>query len=183
MKIILVRHGESEHNAKISTSADSQLTKKGRTQAEHLGKKLKKEKIKIDIIYTSNLVRSKQTGEIISKIINVQIKENFEGLNEYDSKTLRNRFRILFNQRIKTLKKFLSEIEKNKEKEKTILIVAHGITNRIIIGYLLQIPLKKQLLRFRQENTGLSLLLWNMDFKNWQLNSMNDISHLPKKLK
>ena len=69
MKIILVRHGESEHNAKITLSRDSKLTKKGEIQAKHLGEKIKNKKIKIDAIYTSNLIRSKKTAEIISKII------------------------------------------------------------------------------------------------------------------
>jgi hypothetical protein len=56
------------------------------------------------------------------------------------------------------------------------------VTNRIIIGYLLQIPLKKQLLRFKQHNTGFNILYWNKHFKNWNLESMNDTSHLPKNL-
>lgn len=183
MKIILVRHGESEHNAKISDNKDSSLTKKGKIQAEHLGKRLKKEKIKIDKIYTSNLIRSKQTAEIISKIIKVPIGKNFEGLNEYPSKHLRNRLKILFDFRIGKLKKFLNEIAKGREKNKTILIVAHGVTNRIIIGHLLEIPLRKQLLRLWQHNTAISVLVWNRDFKNWGLESLNDVSHLSEKLK
>ena len=183
MKIILVRHGESEFNAKKIISEDSPLTKKGKLQAEALGKKLKKDKIKINKIYTSNLSRSKETGKIISKIIKVPIKTGFKGLNEYGSENLRSRLRILFNLRIRKLKKFLKEIAKDKEKNKTILVVAHGVTNRIIIGHLLKIPIKKQLFRLMQENTGLSILSWNEYFKNWRLNSLNDLSHLSEKLK
>ena len=54
------------------------LTEKGRIQAKYLGNRLKKQSI--SEIYTSNLERSKQTAEIISKIIKVPIKENFEEL-------------------------------------------------------------------------------------------------------
>ena len=183
MKIILVRHGESESNAGINEKKDCQLTKNGERQAELLGKKLKKEKVKIDTIYTSSMIRSKKTGEIISKIINIPIKENFEGLSEYPSQHLKSKLKILFNLRLRRLKKFLKEITKNREKDKTIMIVAHGITNRIIIGYFLQIPLKRQLLRLQQKNTALNILDWNQDFKNWQLNQMNDISHLKDKFK
>ncbi len=183
MKVILVRHGESEHNIGKSTNLDSTLTKNGERQAELLGKKLKKEKVKIDTIYTSSMIRSKQTGEIISKIIKVPIKENFEGLSEYPSQHLKSKLRILFNLRLRRLKKFLKEITKVREKDKTIMIVAHGITNRIIIGVLLQIPLKRQLLRLQQKNTALNILDWNQDFKNWRLDSMNDISHLKDKFK
>ena len=50
MRIIFVRHGESEHNAKLTDVEDSDLTKKGKEQAKHLGESLKKQKI--SAIYT-----------------------------------------------------------------------------------------------------------------------------------
>jgi len=181
MRIIFVRHGESMKNAKLTDDKDSGLTKKGKIQAEYLGKKLKEQKI--SAIYTSNLLRAKETGEIISKVIKIPIKSTFEELNEYPSKNLRSRLKLLFNGRLKRLKKLLNKISKDKEKDKTILIVAHGITNKIIIGYLVQIPLRKQLLRFKQHNTCINSISWNKEFYNWNLDCMNDISHLPDKLK
>ena len=186
MKIILVRHGESEHNTKITVSRDSnrdsKLTKKGEIQAKHLGEKLKKEKIKIDTIYTSNLIRSKHTAEIISKIIKVPISKSFDEFNEYHSYHITSKFVRLMSPRLRALKKLLMEISKDKEKDKTILIVAHGRTNRIIIAYLLQIPLGKYLLRLAQHNTGFSVLYWNKTFQNWGLKFMNDFTHLPRRL-
>jgi len=183
MKIILVRHGESERNAKVSAGRDTPLTKKGKLQAELLGKKLKKEKIKIDKIYTSNLIRSRETAKIISEEIKVPVKTGFKGLNEYGVKSLKNRLRTLFNLRVRKLKKFLEEITKNKEKDKTIMVVAHGVTNRMIIGILLGMPLKKQLLQIWQHNAAISILTWNKKFKNWGLEFSNDRSHLPEKMK
>ncbi|MFA5240703.1 MAG: histidine phosphatase family protein [Phycisphaerae bacterium] len=178
MKIILIRHGESEHNAKLSEDKDSPLTKKGKKQAEYLGKKLKK--LNISKIYVSKMIRAKETAEIISKKINAPIKEEFEELNEYDSTILRSKLKIFFNKRIKKLKKLLNSISKDKGKEEIILIIAHGITNRIIISHLLEFPLRKQILRFKQDNTGISVIEWNEDYQNWALHSMNDISHLNK---
>ena len=183
MKILLVRHGESEHNAGKTGDEDSSLTKRGKRQAEYLGKNLRKQKIDIKYIYCSNLKRSKQTAEIISKIVDVPIKKSFDELNEYESDYLRKRFRGTFYRRLKRLKKFLRDISKEKKKDKRILIVAHGITNRIIIGYLVRLPLRKQLLRFLQQNTGLSVLSWNDKYKNWSLNFLNDVNHLPEDLK
>jgi len=180
MKIIFVRHGESMKNAKLTEDKDSGLTKKGKLQAKHLGLKLKQ--YNISEVYTSNLLRAKETGEIISKIIKIPIKSNFEELNEYPSAHLRSRLRLLFNSRLKRLKKLLNKISKDKLKDKTLLIVAHGITNKIIIGHLVQIPLRKNLLRFKQHNTGINRLSWNKNFNNWNLDYMNDISHLPKRL-
>ena len=183
MKIILVRHGESEHNAGKTESKDSKLTKRGEIQARHLGGKLKKEKIKISEIYTSHLIRSKQTAEIISKIIKVPVKKEFTELNEYHEKFLKIPLIKYFNLRIGKLKKLLKKITKDREKDKTIMIVAHGITNRIIIGHLLKIPIGKKLLRFVHHNVGLSTLRWNKKHKDWMLESMNDVSHLPRRLK
>ncbi len=183
MKLLLVRHGESEHNARINDNEDSLLTKRGERQAEYLGKSLKKQKIDINYIYSSNLKRSKQTAEIISKIINVPIKKSFDELNEYPSNYLRKRFKGSFNLRLKKLKKILKDISKEKDKDKRILIVAHGITNRIIIGYFVQLPLRKQLLRFIQQNTGLSVLSWSAKYKSWALKFLNDVNHLPEDLK
>ncbi len=183
MKILLVRHGESEHNARITDDENSPLTKRGKRQAECLGKSLRKQKIDIKYIYCSNLKRSKQTAEIISKIINVPIKKSFDELNEYESNYLRKRFRGIFYRRLKRLKKILKDLSKKKEKDKKILIVAHGITNRIIMGYFVRLPLRKQLLRFLQQNTGLSVLVWSNKYKTWALKFMNDVNHLPEDLK
>lgn len=180
MKIILVRHGESKHNAGLTEDENSSLTRKGQLQAKHLGMKLKKQKI--SAIYTSNLLRAKETGEIISKIIHVPIKGHFEELNEYRGKHLRSKLKILFNLRLKRLRKFLKKLAKDRKKNKTILIVVHGITNRIIIGTLLQIPLKN-LMRFRQYNTGLSEIYWNEEYKNWIITSMNSMEHLPARIR
>lgn len=185
MNIIFVRHGESEHNAKVTDKEDSKLTEKGIKQAEAVGKKLRK--YNISTIYTSNLLRAKETGEIISKILKVPINENLEELNEYPSKHLRYTIRRLTkrksNQRLKKLKRFLKKISKERNENKTILIVAHGITNIIIIGYLSQLPLKKQLLRFSQDNTCLNILKWKEEYKNWNIDCVNDIEHLPLELR
>lgn len=182
MKIIFVRHGESTKNAETNAfdKEDSSLSTKGKLQAKYLGEKLKKEGI--SAIYTSNLLRAKETGEIISKIIKVPIKGNFEELNEHRSKLLRSRLKILFNTRLKKLKKLLNQISEDKEKNETILLVAHGTINKIIMAYFVQLPLRKQLLRFRQYNTCMNVIIWNKIHNNWQIECMNDIAHLPKQL-
>jgi broad specificity phosphatase PhoE len=181
MKIIFVRHGESKYNARLTDDdKDPSLTRKGEAQVKQVGNSLKKQEI--SAIYTSNLLRAKQTGEIISKIIHVPVKGTFEELDEYSHKILRSRIRLLVNKRFKRLKKLLNKISKDKLKDKTIIIVAHGITNKIIFGYLMHLPLRKPLLRFRQHNTGVHTLHWSKTYKNWSVDSMNDISHLPKKL-
>ena len=67
----ICRHGEAENNAQmiISSLAENlhHLTEKGRTQAEEAGKWLKDKKI--DFIFVSPFIRTKETAEIISKVI------------------------------------------------------------------------------------------------------------------
>lgn len=181
MKIILIRHGESESNVGINTKKDSPLTERGKKQVEHLADRLKQ--YRISEIYCSNLIRAKQTAEIISKKIKAPIKGHFSELNEYSSKHLKNKIITLFHLRLKKLKKLLKNISKEKRQEKVILISSHGVANRIIIGYLLKISLSKKLLRLTQDNACINFLSWNQEHKNWSLWSVNDSEHLPKDLR
>lgn len=64
-KVIMVRHGETEWNVlcKFLGSVDLPLNEKGRRQAGYAKEALKDEKI--DVIYSSPMLRAYQTGEII----------------------------------------------------------------------------------------------------------------------
>jgi 2,3-bisphosphoglycerate-dependent phosphoglycerate mutase len=84
--LVLVRHGESEYNAKSWWTgwADPSLTEKGREQARLAAEKLKD--IHFDYAYTSVLKRAKETWEEIQKIIgqeDVPMTED-KALNERD---------------------------------------------------------------------------------------------------
>src|SRR5690242_15256525 len=67
--LVLVRHGESEYNAKSLWTGwdDPSLTEKGHEQARAAGEKLKD--IHFDFAYTSVLKRSHETWDEIKKII------------------------------------------------------------------------------------------------------------------
>ena len=77
MKLIIVRHGESEANAKGISQGnrdewlDTSLTEKGNKQAKAVAKRLKDEDI--GVIISSDLKRAKQTAEEINKFHNVEI--------------------------------------------------------------------------------------------------------------
>jgi broad specificity phosphatase PhoE len=88
IKIILVRHGEAEHNVAFHRDgesvfqdpqyADAPLTETGRTQARELGKKLSSYKI-LDI-WSSPLSRCIQTAEEIfeeTEAENLYLHDNF----------------------------------------------------------------------------------------------------------
>ena len=74
MKLIIVRHGETEENAKhlIQGHLPGKLSKKGIRQARKVASALKNEKI--DAIFSSDLGRSKSTCREISKYHSVPIR-------------------------------------------------------------------------------------------------------------
>src|SRR2546421_645446 len=67
MRLILVRHGESEWNriSRYQGQADAPLSELGLRQAEALGQRLALEKI--DAIYASPLQRALRTAEAIAR--------------------------------------------------------------------------------------------------------------------
>ncbi len=74
MKLILVRHGQSEHNFKgiMQGHIPSQLTEEGRKQARDVANLLKNEHI--DVIYASDLGRVVETANIINIFHKKEIK-------------------------------------------------------------------------------------------------------------
>tara|TARA_B100000029_G_scaffold11280_1_gene12094 strand:- start:339 stop:1079 length:741 start_codon:yes stop_codon:yes gene_type:complete len=71
MKLILLRHGESQWNLlnKFTGWTDIDLTKNGINEAQFSGKQLLKKNISINTIYTSLLIRATHTSDIVSNII------------------------------------------------------------------------------------------------------------------
>jgi isoleucyl-tRNA synthetase len=147
-RYFILRHGESEMNvkdiliSKLPEKIPCPLTKKGRDQIKKVAKKLKKEKI--DLIFSSDLKRTKETAEILAKELGAKIIFDkrlrdiqfgiFEGktLKEYRSfwKSYEERFKKApkggenYNQVKMRVYNFLKELEK-KYSGKTILIVSH----------------------------------------------------------
>ena len=75
-KYFILRHGESLINVKKLSSCwpekiHSPLTKKGELQIEQAAQRLKRENI--DLIFSSDLLRTKQTAEIIGKGLGVKV--------------------------------------------------------------------------------------------------------------
>ena len=70
--LVLVRHGQSEWNAKnlFTGWKNPGLTETGVKEAISAGKLIKDEKINFDIMYTSELIRAQLTGNTILEIIN-----------------------------------------------------------------------------------------------------------------
>ena len=91
-KLILVRHGESEHHVNGLTGGwtDTPLTERGRQQAEQIGRALVDEKNTRCLMFSSDLLRARQTAEIVSKHIHItpQFSPGLRELNNGQAKDL-----------------------------------------------------------------------------------------------
>ncbi len=176
MEIVFIRHGE-----KIKEEGDLELSKNGVIQAKNLAKRLNKEHF--DEIYSSNLKRAKETASFVSKKIGLSPKIE-DSLNEFESNLLKMNKEDWDEESIfhyNSLKSFLSDLTKRADEDIRVLIIAHGITNRLILAIMLELELKN-LIRFRLLETGISEIYWMPKFGNWRLKYWNDVSHQPKEL-
>ena len=70
--LVLVRHGQSDWNKKnlFTGWKNPDLTDQGVSAAENTGEKLKEQNFNFDVMFTSQLIRAQNTGEIILKKLN-----------------------------------------------------------------------------------------------------------------
>ena len=205
MKLYLVRHGESASNIDgIIQSLGSELSEKGKEQAEFLAARFKD--IPVDIIISSPLKRAKQTTEIIQGVIQTEVvytdllserktPSEFTGMHHKDPKFIKvdellrdstdpsfhysdeeNFFDL--KDRAERLLEFLSN-----RKEEHILCITHGVFLKVIIGAMeFGERLTPQTIFalqgfLRAENTGITIC--EKDEKGgWSMHVWNDHAHL-----
>ncbi|MGE5341013.1 MAG: histidine phosphatase family protein [Candidatus Omnitrophota bacterium] len=175
--MIISRHGATAYNDNhlLQGRTDVMLSEKGIHEAVLLAKYLKNEKI--DVIYYTPLIRSKQTAEIVNQFHNVSMAcmdHLIEmDMGEYEGKNFpelieRNQefyYRWItdpeermpggesFNDVFARVKTGIEAIMASPFRD--ILIIGHAMTNRAIIGNLLDIPPKSSR-RFRTGNCSVS---------------------------
>ena len=81
--ILLARHGESDWNRakRWQGHADRPLTERGREQAYELAARL--EETELDAVYTSDLRRARETGEVVAAVHGLSVRE-LPALREVD---------------------------------------------------------------------------------------------------
>ena len=171
MKIIIVRHGETNWNkhGKLQGIRDIPVSKIGLHQAKLLANRL--DSIKIDAIYTSKLKRSMKTAQEIQRFHKHAKIAKLKELNEMSwgiwegmrMEDVRRKYHDLYEKRKedrfsykipkgesplilkRRLHKIVDRLEK-QHKNQNILIVGHGGINRVLMGILLKWSNEKVLL-------------------------------------
>jgi broad specificity phosphatase PhoE len=195
MRIILIRHGQTDANKKeiIQGWLDLKLNETGIKQAKLLAKRLKSEDI--DVFYSSDLKRAVMTTEELKKfhpsapwvkssiirernfgrLEGVYVKYYHELLKCYGLKNYE--FRPPFGESYQDVRRraeiFFREI-KRKHKNQNVVVVAHGAFNRAFISYLANMSLKDAM-EIQQENTCMNIIEVKSKPK---VIALNDFSHL-----
>lgn len=205
-KIVIIQHCQSEHHINNMSGGwtDTPLTDLGRKQADLIGLKLKKDLGEEEyVLYSSDLMRAKQTAEIVGKHLNLNITEH-RGLREMntgiaagktkdwarENRNLRasNDFIDLDYQQFQhgeTCREFYNRVcgcmESICDSEKrNLIIVTHGGTLAYIIAWWMKF--ETQMLaksHFFAEPGSISLLQVN-NYQQNTLRVLNDMSHLSK---
>lgn len=198
--IYLVRHGQTAWNeeGRLCGSSDVPLSEEGLVQAYKLAERLKG--IDICAIYSSPLLRARQTAEAIASFhqVPVRIEPNlseidygdWEGMrvanaieNFPELERLRREEPMKFTapngeQMAKFAERVISAIHKiaSSHTGETVCVVAHQTVNRFIICWAMQMDFR--MWRRLRQDPGCVNLLQVRDDGMWRVCLLNDTCHL-----
>ncbi|MDY6902316.1 MAG: histidine phosphatase family protein [Cyanobacteriota bacterium] len=206
IRLLLVRHGETEWNqqSKYQGQVDISLNENGKLQSQKVAEFL--QDISIDKVYSSSMLRAKETAEIILKHhqntnleLNDGFKEIIHGVWQGKSETeIEQEFPGELQRWYETPEQFqmpsgesLQEVWQRTvevyesiiktaltEKLNTVLIVAHGATNQILLCHILGLSAEK-FWHFRQSNCCLNVIDYPKGLDSFPvLQGMNITSYL-----
>lgn len=202
MRIFLIRHGESIGNARGIHQGQKNnfpLSELGKEQVNFLKNRFKD--LDISAIYSSDLIRAKETAEIISgsrkivPILDKRLRERDFGLIG-EKEDIMKEWNNFLKQQIEEgidpreaapkggesdknhfdrVNLFFEDLKKNHNEKEVILVVAHGGTNKVTFGVIGHSPLEK-MYKIPQGNTCVNELI----FENgtWKVERINCTNHL-----
>jgi broad specificity phosphatase PhoE len=200
MKLILIRHGETEWNKQRRIQgcrSDTRLSPKGLEQADRLAAALRKERI--DAICASPMKRASETAQIMAEVCKLPVHV-FNELREIDAGELDGLFeRDLTGPYETAWKEFrngnastplpggesLQDLQKRtswavdrmleKHIDGTVVVVAHLLANLVVVCQVLGINLS-QLARLRQAPASITIM--ELTTQGNSLLLLNDTCHL-----
>jgi len=185
-RLVLVRHGETEWNSdkRIQGSVDVPLSERGIRQAEALAGTLTAKGERFDRIYTSDLQRSLRTGEILAHRLQIPsftttplLRELHCGVWEgrsiedlrtsewpaYERWLVDPDYAIPGGESVMQLhervRQFLSQERAGLDESAAVIIVAHGLLNRMFLAVLLKLDPQRSR-HFSQDNTAINVFTW-----------------------
>lgn len=178
MRIILIRHGRTDANdlGILQGHGEFEINKLGKEQALTAAKTI--QDIKIDNFFSSDLKRTQQTSEIIYSYLNLNQEIQYsESLRERDIGTFTNEKENTFNPTTKNIitykpkdgeslldvynrvKSFYNEV-KQKNKDKTVVIVSHRDTIAMLLLHIRRIDVREETyLSILPENGSVNILI------------------------
>lgn len=197
MRVVLVRHGETEHNKEdsITGQMDISLNDVGVEQAEKCAERLKNE----DFVqaYSSDLERTYETAKIITEKHGLppeRYKEFRErGFGEYEGRPKDDWRQVvrdhdgerhhLSPEEGESLKEVgerfvgkLNDLQKKHDKDDKILVGGHGVAVKCTVMEVLGLK-GDDYNKLEQTNTGLTELEYS-EKHGWKIIRMNDTAHL-----
>ena len=87
MDLLVLRHGEAGRGSALPGDSKRTLTTEGKQEIADLSNGMKSLDVKLDVVYTSPLLRAKQTAEIVAKSLKFKGKiEELDSLKPEGSK-------------------------------------------------------------------------------------------------
>lgn len=201
MNIYLIRHGRQ--NSKLC-NVDVELSPEGREQADLVGKRLKN--YDIDVVYSSQLIRARETADILNTHINKQrvIDErwqeaNFGGMTGLTNAEMKEKYGAFLEQRAMMKedipypdggencqmvfrRAFEALKDLTKKDYENVCVVTHGGVLRALITGLMGAEYPKWLTIGRQiENCSITHILYDEKMGTFHIERLNDYAHIEGK--
>lgn len=201
IKLYFIRHGRQNSGL---CNVDVPLDEAGRQQAQLVANRLKA--YNIDKLYCSNLIRAKETAEIIGKelVLEAIVEDNLreisygdmEGLDSQELKRLYWEFlekrkmakedipcpggesgEDVYNRAMPVIKKIIKEaMEAGNE---NIAIVTHGGLIRSVVAGIMEADFAKKLCVAKDlENCSITEIDYDSSTENFILERLNDFAHI-----
>ncbi len=189
MRIILVRHGETEENAAgiIQGHLPGRLSARGREQVERLAARLAREPI--DAAYSSDLARARDTTEAIMRRhpgVRVtwcpDLRERFLGRYQGCSGSDLDRSRLTDAEEVEKDEQMLERarrvlrLVREKHPGQTVLLSGHGGINYAIVAAITGRTLAEAKATVEMSNAG--VFVFEGEDGRLSALTMNDVSHL-----
>ena len=196
MNIYLIRHGRQ--NSKLC-NVDVELSNEGREQAHLVGKRLAK--YGIEAVYSSNLIRAKETADIINeyvkkpRFVDERLREaEFGDLTGLENSVLKERYKDFLAERSKMEKdmaypggencemvfnRVFEAIDEIAHKDyENVVVVTHGGAIRALLTGIVKADYAKWLTFGRQlENCSISEIMYDKELGTYHIERLNDYAH------